>query len=201
MGSRRFIRRLDRTIPSSHSQKRRKRISNACDETGRMVKFWTNSSPANLFAWNSLTNYPLRTPHREAGCQTFRCRVASIDGEPPTTSNTLSEPVPNVELCVKFFFDRYIPVEAATDNPFVKGLGPSFWLSGLAIAEEYLRREDAMYKRLEMAQGSLLPMYYGAHRVSSSVEIITVTFLLADEMIDHTFHSLPYRTGTACLVF
>jgi hypothetical protein len=70
-------------------------------------------------------------------------------------------------MCVKLFLDRYIPVEAPEDDTIMENLRPSYWLENLPIAEEYLRREDAVYKKLEEAQGSLLPRYYGAHKVGA----------------------------------
>jgi len=38
-----------------------------------------------------------------------------------------------------------------------------FWWKGWMISEECVRNEDAAYKRLSMAQGSLVLFYYGAH--------------------------------------
>ena len=99
--------------------------------------------------------------HNAGLCRTFRCRLQSIDGQ----TSEVSCP----DLCVKFFDDRFTAMDDPESESWLRGLSQQYWLASIAVAEEYVRREDAVYRRLAMAQGALLPRYYGAHRVIGSV--------------------------------
>lgn len=94
------------------------------------------------------------------GATVHRCEIVSIDGqtEVPGASN----------LCVKLFDDRLLVMHPPED-PDESLVGPDEgWWCGWSTSEDSLRNEHAAYQQLSFAQGSLVPWYYGAHKVRSS---------------------------------
>ncbi|KAG8985554.1 hypothetical protein FRB94_012229 [Tulasnella sp. JGI-2019a] len=62
-------------------------------------------------------------------------------------------------LCLKVFDDRLYPIEPPEDSEDPL----RYWFQGLQTAEDAVRTEQGVYQRLEHAQGSVVPWYYGAH--------------------------------------
>ncbi|TDL26641.1 hypothetical protein BD410DRAFT_895283 [Rickenella mellea] len=85
----------------------------------------------------------------------FACDVITVDGKP--LSGVLTLP----PLCVKFFDDRLSPVDE-TPSSLRRDDGFPLILSQCS-SEELVAYEDAAYRILAQAQGSLIPMYFGAH--------------------------------------
>jgi hypothetical protein len=108
--------------------------------------------------WSSNT-FTLRlledmTPSRGGGlCRTYKCDIRSIGGKMEDGS-----PV----LCLKLFDDRFFPMETPSEEVIKEGL----WWARYRTAEHHVRNEDATYKKLQLAQGSLIPWFYGSHLVS-----------------------------------
>lgn len=87
--------------------------------------------------------------------RTFMCHLVSIDGV---------ETVPPRRLCVKLLDDRFHDIgltEEVLTTSDVKR-----WFYKFIYAEDFVRREVAAYEKLKLVQGSLIPWFYGAHRVS-----------------------------------
>ncbi|KAF8587127.1 hypothetical protein K439DRAFT_1659243 [Ramaria rubella] len=98
------------------------------------------------------------TPEDGSGwAMTFSCNIINIDGCPVTS--------PWPSLCVKVFDDRLFsipePEDLSTDVSYR-------WFFDYARPEELVRQEEATYKRLAHAQGSVIPIYYGSHLFTMS---------------------------------
>jgi hypothetical protein len=78
-------------------------------------------------------------------------RVVSVDATPVPASS---------EICIKLF-DSSLMTEPSPPKKFIK---PSF--DNFETCEDAVKNEDAAYRRLEHAQGSVVPFYYGSHLVS-----------------------------------
>lgn len=107
-----------------------------------------NSSTFCLRVDGDLTNRTLPGITR-----TYRCSLVSVDGSDDLTSVG--------SLCVKFYDDRFHRMEA----PDPDSDNSPFWWRHWRTAEDALNCEVAAYESLQMAQGSLLPRFFGAHQV------------------------------------
>lgn len=87
----------------------------------------------------------------------YKCRLLSVDDIPITTD------IPS--LCLKIVDDRLMRLRPI-DEAEVKRQGLRFFLRYALASEDLIRPEDAAYRRLEHAQGSVVPYYYGSHLVS-----------------------------------
>lgn len=85
-------------------------------------------------------------------CSTYKCRITEIDGHPVE--------IPH-ELVVKLFDDRFYPMDEPMESP------PSvaWWFLSFTTAEDNIRREMSAYEKMKLAQGSVIPHFYGAHKV------------------------------------
>lgn len=92
-------------------------------------------------------------------CRTFKCRIVSLDGQ------NIGDASP--ALCVKFFDDRFHPMDPPDSDEGILGLGVRWWWMEYTDAETRIKNEDMTYKRLDFLQGSLIPWYYGSHSVSN----------------------------------
>lgn len=98
---------------------------------------------------------PGRTPR---GATVHRCRITSIDGE---TIHAGPQ-----KLCVKLFDDRLLWVHPPEEPEAETVDADAGWWANWSTSQEGIRREHASYQQLSFAQGSLVPWYYGAHKVS-----------------------------------
>ncbi|OBZ76066.1 hypothetical protein A0H81_03271 [Grifola frondosa] len=87
--------------------------------------------------------------------RTYTCRLVSIDGR------SIGDKTP--VLCLKLFDDRFYPLTYSTD-PLNYGYLENM---GFGTAEDHIRREMAVYKKLAFAQGSIIPYFYGVHSVTT----------------------------------
>lgn len=98
------------------------------------------------------------SPKAKGPCRTYKCRITSTDGVMEDAS-----PV----LCVKLFDDRFHLMQAPYEG--MMHLDVQWWWTEYTTAENLMCSEDSAYKKLEFAQGSLIPRFYGSHLVSSMV--------------------------------
>lgn len=96
------------------------------------------------------------TSHKKAPefkiCSTYRCRITEIDGQPTD--------IPQ-ELVVKLYDDRFYPM----DEPFESPPSVAWWFLSFTTAEDNIRREISAYEKMKHAQGSVIPHFYGSHKV------------------------------------
>ncbi|KAF9517780.1 hypothetical protein BS47DRAFT_1338971 [Hydnum rufescens UP504] len=98
------------------------------------------------------------TPSEGTGyARTFSCRLTAVDGQLP------SGDVPK-NLCVKLFDDHAASVPSLSDYPSLRT-----WSQDFYTAEDMLQNEVNAYMRLEHAWGTVVPYFYGTHRVSELV--------------------------------
>lgn len=86
------------------------------------------------------------------------CRIASIDGRPVENSP---------ELVMKIFDDRFMEIPNLYDEDgLLEDVGElSLWFQAVLTAEWHVRGELTAFEKMEKAQGSLIPYFYGAHKV------------------------------------
>jgi hypothetical protein len=89
-----------------------------------------------------------------AYARTFSCCLISVEGQLPSCH------VPE-RLCVKLFDDRAAFVPSPTEY-----LSLAWWAQDFYTAEDMIQNEINAYLRLEHAWGTVVPHFYGAHRVS-----------------------------------
>lgn len=89
-------------------------------------------------------------------CRTFTCRIASINGRAVGGISPV--------LCVKFFDDRFYPMQYPDDEMLEGDF--RWWWAHYTTSERQIQNEDATYKRLALMQGSLIPRFYGSHQVN-----------------------------------
>lgn len=87
------------------------------------------------------------------------CRLVSVDGTP------VPDDVPT--LCVKILDDRLLNLDGLPKDERPGDLRRSLVLA--LTSEDLVRREDAAYRRLQHAQGSVVPHYFGCHLVSGGL--------------------------------
>lgn len=92
------------------------------------------------------------------------CRITSIDGRPVENSP---------EIVMKIFDDRFMenPSPYNEDGLLeddVSSTHLSEWFETVLTAEWHVRGELTALEKMEMAQGSLIPYFYGAHKVGIS---------------------------------
>lgn len=85
-------------------------------------------------------------PEKTRPCRTYVCQLLSTDNGPLPHCTPL--------LCLKLFDDRFLQLDYYSRQ----------WYT----AEDLVRREIAVYTKLDFMQGSLIPYFYGAHLVSRS---------------------------------
>lgn len=90
--------------------------------------------------------------------RTFLCHITSLDGRSVAPGRF-------PDLCIKLFDDRY---HALHDQNVPNGDLLPFWCRQITTAETLVAREHSTYLKLEHAQGSLVPRYYGAHAVGGA---------------------------------
>lgn len=96
--------------------------------------------------------------------RTFACSVGAVDGRSAAAAESDGCDVPP-RLCVKLYDD------GAARVPDLKDAGsPFFWMQQFYTAETMLRVEEDAYVRLEHAWGSVVPWFYGTHRVRTEGE-------------------------------
>lgn len=91
------------------------------------------------------------------------CRLIIIDGQPA--------PPDLPKLCVKILDDRLIRLADLPDHPDTRATVFSGFLALAKTSEEFVRPEDAAYRRLQHAQASVIPRYYGCHLVSAYPQV------------------------------
>jgi hypothetical protein len=101
-----------------------------------------------------------------AYARTFSCRLTTVDGQLPPDN------VPK-KLCVKLFDDRAARVPSLTEY-----LSLTWWSQDFRTAEEIIENEINAYTRLEDAWGTVVPHFYGAHRVSLFWELVHPVFMV-----------------------
>ena len=87
------------------------------------------------------------------------CLIETIDGHPIQNCP---------ELVMKIFDDRFMKVP----NPYNKdgvledneNFSADHWFQAILTAEWHVRGELTAFEKMEMAQGSLIPYFYGAHK-------------------------------------
>lgn len=100
-------------------------------------------------------------------CRTLKCRITSTDGRPVEgTSPT---------MCVKLFDDRFLYMDPPEGDILEAGPSLEWWWTKYTSAEERVRNEDAAYKKLAFAQGSLVPRFYGSHLASLACPIYSMS--------------------------
>ncbi|KAG9027385.1 hypothetical protein FRB95_007817 [Tulasnella sp. JGI-2019a] len=101
-------------------------------------------------------------------------------------------------LCLKVFDDRLYPIEPPEDpeDPL------RYWFQGLQTAEDAVRTEQGVYQRLEHAQGSVVPWYYGAHlfTLPDGHQAFGILMELVDGS-DPEYALLSERTGAEQITF
>jgi len=86
----------------------------------------------------------------------------------------------NQEVVLKLLDDRCIPPGSEDAFEFLKYSGSL--LTGLIVAEDMLRREEAVYEdRLKYLQGTMIPHCYGFHYVCQSLPLLQLEVIIADE--------------------
>ena len=105
----------------------------------------------------------LAGPNR-IGTRVHYCHIETIDGHP-------IENCP--ELVMKIYDDRFMQISNPCDEGDDEDEGqesddddssPDIWLQPIRTAEWHVRGELTAYEKMEMAQGSLIPYFYGAHK-------------------------------------
>lgn len=93
----------------------------------------------------------------------YRCEITTIDGEP----------VSSPPLCLKLFDERFFPLEPPEEgSDYAAGMeGGPRWFNRLIFAEGYAASEALNYDKLRPVQGSVVPWFYGVHRVSCDLAI------------------------------
>ena len=77
------------------------------------------------------------------------------------------------ELVMKVFDDRFMEVlgnpydEDGVLDPNQEDIETHLWFQGVLTAEWHVRGESTAFEKMRMAQGSLIPYFYGAHKVKS----------------------------------
>jgi hypothetical protein len=101
------------------------------------------------------------TPSEGTGyARTFSCHLITLDGQLP------SDDIPK-KLCVKLF-----DVRAASVPSHKEYLSLTWWSQDFYTAEDMIQNEVNAYMRLEHAWGTVVPHFYGAHRVSGFDELV-----------------------------
>jgi hypothetical protein len=95
---------------------------------------------------------------------TVICSLVSISPLPSDCSSSVDQ-----QLCLKILDDRLAPVEPPNEE-----LDPKYWFDDYFTARDLIRDEDAVYRSLDVVQGSLVPWYLGAHTVSKMLNIVLV---------------------------
>jgi hypothetical protein len=114
------------------------------------------------------------TPSEGTGyARTFFCRLTAVDGQLP------SGDIPN-NLCVKLFDDRAAFVPPLGDYPL------RMWYQNFYTAEDMLQNEVNAYMRLEHAWGTVVPYFYGTHRVSGMQELVYPALTVPTVLLVHT---------------
>jgi hypothetical protein len=87
------------------------------------------------------------------------CRIERIDDVP-------IENCP--ELIMKIYDDRFIkmasPYDEDEDQLYDQSASTHIWLQFALTAEWHMRGELTAYEKMEVAQGSSIPYFYGAHK-------------------------------------
>ncbi|KAF9486111.1 hypothetical protein BDN70DRAFT_916359 [Pholiota conissans] len=94
----------------------------------------------------------------------YRCLITSIDGLPISGS----APPP---LCVKLFDDRFQRIGALDDED-------ETWFDYVLFGEAYVWNEGAVYEKLELVQGTVVPRFYGLHKFALPDGLILCGLLL-----------------------
>jgi len=68
---------------------------------------------------------------------------------------------------MKIFDDRFMDIPNLYDEDgLLEDIGElSHWFQAVLTAEWHVRGELTAFEKMEMAQGSLIPYFYGAHKV------------------------------------
>lgn len=125
----------------------------------RIIRIMKGSAKPELLENGSPA--PFKEDEFESGniATVCECRVVSVDGAP------ISQDYPT--LCVKILDDRLLRLRGLQEPE--PGCPPQRPRPALVLAltsEELVRWEDAAYRRLKHAQGSVVPYYFGCHTVS-----------------------------------
>ncbi len=126
-----------------------------------------------------------------SSAQTCFCKVLAVDGM------NLPDRTANEEFCLKFFDDRLLPDNDPEDDWDSE---PDY--ENFLFSEDLVRREDAVYRKLEHVQGSVIAHYYGCHevRASSLPERLIPELCFSDHAsgrlgcLRHTHGAHPWRT-------
>ncbi|KAK7688658.1 hypothetical protein QCA50_008196 [Cerrena zonata] len=104
----------------------------------------SRSSSFTIRILRELTESP--DPAQTRPCRTYVCQLLSTD------NRSLPHYAPL--LCLKLFDDRFYPLV--------------YYSQSWCTAEDLVRREIAVYTKLDFMQGSLIPYFYGAHLFTMS---------------------------------
>ena len=97
------------------------------------------------------------------------CRIETVDGQPIESCS---------QLVLKIFDDRFMDMPNPYDEDGVilednETITSFLSLSSFVTAEWHVRGELTAYEKMKVAQGSIIPYFYGAHEVkSSSLELL-----------------------------
>lgn len=93
-------------------------------------------------------------------CTVYRCHITTLDGQPIESSPP---------LCLKLFDDRFASLRYPhQESEEFRALPLQILFSRVVQAELYALNEKLAYDKLQLAQGSTIPWFYGMHRVSPS---------------------------------
>ncbi|OBZ76067.1 hypothetical protein A0H81_03272 [Grifola frondosa] len=84
-------------------------------------------------------------------CRTYTCQLVTIDGR------DLGDDGP--VLCLKLYDDRFYPLHTPAEAMEYGNMQNMMF----GTAEAYICREIAVYEKLDFAQGSIIPYFYGVH--------------------------------------
>ncbi|KAJ3541368.1 hypothetical protein NM688_g6094 [Phlebia brevispora] len=87
-------------------------------------------------------------------CTLHRCRITHIN----------NKPVSSPALCLKLFDDRFQQLKTPNEDSQNSDELVPRWFDRLVIAETYALNETFAYNKLQIAQGSVFPWFYGMHQ-------------------------------------
>lgn len=93
---------------------------------------------------------------KESMCSVFRCHITSIDGTPVTASPT---------LCLKLFDDRFQRAAGLEEDEEELATNYGHYMKQILDADLHVLDEASAYDKLKPVQGSIVPWFYGAHKV------------------------------------
>lgn len=133
-----------------------------------------------------------RTDLSEAVARVHLCHLKSIDGRPVENSP---------ELVMKIFDDRFMRIinpyneDGLLEEDVAVEHLPE-WLQSVLTAEWHVRGELTAFEKMEMAQGSLIPYFFGAHKVRFPLVLQSMPFIQSCLVL-----SSDYLVVTRCMEY